>query len=514
MTRTKKAAAGAFTGFVQHLALVMLQVFLTPVILKQSGQEVFGAYVIFMQIIGFGLLLDFGLSVALTRYLSQSFNRENNQKKIKDLFNAGRVFLILINVLFSFLVVAIAFNVELIFGGSTEIILAARSALFIFAIWTLIRAPLLLYQHAVLASQNMAAGNIIALTASIFRASLSMIFIYAGLGLLGLVYATIISEILALVILRIYFKNKYPLLDLSWKRTDRSLMKKLAKFGISYWGVNISIALTTGVDSMIVGAVHGASAAAIFYTTKMPAFLCMLLIYKIADNAAPAANELVSVGKLDALRLAYVKLAKYSLLLALPLSIGVVTFNEEIITIWVGSEQFAGNLMSTSLAIYIISQVLNHLNAVICLAVGKIRHWTYISILSAIISIVMSYALTEMFGIQWVMLTIALLDMPVFIFLMHRSFCLLSLPFSLYLSVVIRPVLLSSLPLMGWGWFVIETDGMQDIFGLSLSIGIYFAFWLMGTYLIGLNTTERNQVKNVVSRTVKFFFVNYKNIDH
>ena len=89
-SRTNKAVKGTITSLVQFGVLVILQTVLTPAILKIAGQEVLGAYSIVMQIIGYGLILDFGLGVALSRYLSQSFGDNDKGTKFIKIFNIGR----------------------------------------------------------------------------------------------------------------------------------------------------------------------------------------------------------------------------------------------------------------------------------------------------------------------------------------------------------------------------------------------------------------------------------------
>jgi hypothetical protein len=64
-SRTSKAANGLATNLVSYAILALLQVLLAPIVLKIAGQEVLGAYSIVMQIIGYSLLLDLGISVAV-----------------------------------------------------------------------------------------------------------------------------------------------------------------------------------------------------------------------------------------------------------------------------------------------------------------------------------------------------------------------------------------------------------------------------------------------------------------
>lgn len=495
-SRTKKAVKGTISSLVQFAVLVILQAVLAPVVLKIAGQEVLGAYSIVMQIIGYGLIIDFGLSVALSRYLSQSFSASDNGTKFTKIFNIGQYFILSTNALLSIFILVLAFTIDGLITGSNAIISEARTGLYFLSAWTILRTPLVLYGQGLLASQNMATANIIGLIGSISRLVLSLYLVFLGFGLIGLVGANIVSEFIVLLFQKIYFKKLYPELDLHWRRPDMPLLKELFTFGLTYWGVNIAIVLTTGSDSIIVGHLYGVAAAAIFYTTKIPSFLIIQVIYKISDNAGPAANELLAQGNFDALRTAYLKILRYSLLLAVPVAIGIVGFNKGVITVWVGANQYAGSVMSFALAAFVLTQVISHINAMITLAVGNMRSWITISVLTGLITITLAYILGKSFGLQWVMVAIALMDIPGFIFLLNRSFAGLGLTYSQAWHHAILPAVLAALPLLGWVWFVIATDQATSLIRLILCIAVFAILWLIGLYVFGISKLERTLIRN------------------
>ena len=111
-TRTIKATKGLITDILKYTILIILQVILAPIILKVSGQETLGAYSIVMQIIGFGLVLDLGVGVALTRYLSQSFGANDNFHRFKEIFNVGRYFIFLTNIIMALVIIIVSVNIE------------------------------------------------------------------------------------------------------------------------------------------------------------------------------------------------------------------------------------------------------------------------------------------------------------------------------------------------------------------------------------------------------------------
>jgi O-antigen/teichoic acid export membrane protein len=495
-TRTNKAVKGTITSLIQFGVLVILQAVLAPVVLNIAGQEVLGAYAIVMQIIGYGLVLDLGLSVALGRYLSQSFGDKDKFTKFTKIFNIGRYFILSTNILLSIFMMVLAFNIDSLITGSDGIISESRTALYLLSAWTVLRTPLVLYGHGLLASQNMATANIIGLIGNVSRLVLSVYLVFKGYGLIGLVSANIISEFVGLLLQKLYFYKLFPKIDLHWCRPDMPLLKELFDFGLTYWGVNIAIVLTVGSDSIVTGHLYGAAAAAIFYTTKIPSFLIIQVIYKISDNAGPAANELLAQGKYEALKSAYLKILRYSLLLAVPLAIGIIGFNKGLITAWVGSNQYAGSVMSAALAGFALTQVVSHINAMITLAVGNLRNWMTIAVVSGLMTIILAYTLGNLFGLQWVMVAIAVMDIPVFLYLTYRSFTGLGLTYGQAWSDAVLPAILAALPLIGWVGFVKTTELAANLTNLIACIAVFVLLWLLGLYALGISKLEQRSVRN------------------
>jgi Na+-driven multidrug efflux pump len=178
-SRTIKASKGLITDLMQYFVLILLQILLAPIILKVSGQEVLGAYSIVMQVIGYGLILDLGLGVALNRYLAQTYQgSESNNYNFLEIFNIGRIFILLTNLLLAAFIIIFAFNIDNLITASNVIILDTQKSLFIFSIWIIFRTPLVLYGNALIASQNMATANIIGLISGSSRLFLSIGLVY------------------------------------------------------------------------------------------------------------------------------------------------------------------------------------------------------------------------------------------------------------------------------------------------------------------------------------------------
>jgi O-antigen/teichoic acid export membrane protein len=493
--RTNKAKKGFLTSLIQFVTLILIQAILAPTILKIAGQDVLGSYAIVMQIIGYGLILDFGLGVALSRFLSQSFGNNDGGINFIKTLNSGRYLILFTNALIAIFIFIVSLNINSIISSAPDKVISdTQLSLIILSIWTILRSPLLLYGYGLNSTQNMATVNIIGAASSLSRFILSIILVYLGTELIGLVIANILSECIGLILQKYYFKNFFKKINLRWQKPDIVHFKKLLHFGLTYWGVNFATILSTGSDSIIVGHLYGAAAAAVIYTTKIPAFLIIQVIYKIVDNSTPAANELIAQGNYESLKIAYLKILRYSILLALPAGIGILVFNKQFITLWVGINQYAGNIITISLAFFVLTQVVNHINAMVLVATGKMKHWMTLSILNGVVTILIMYFLGRNFGMQWVIVAIVIMDVPPLIFLAYRSLSSLKISYIEVFRQSLIPPLLQSLPLIIFSYFIMYSDFITYNIGLVFQILNFMLLWLVSLYLFGINKLERETI--------------------
>ena len=494
-SRTQKVAAGTIASFLQYGLFILLQIILTPLILRIGGQEVLGAFSIIMQVIGYGILLDLGFTVAVTRFLSQEYTNDSITKNFVNILSIGRMFLFFVNTLFSLLIVFIAVNIDLIITASEIVLYQSKQSLSMLAAWTFLKTPISLYSHALISTQNLAMANIILMFGNFLRLSLSIILIYSGIGLIGLIAAVIISELLTFITQWVFFKKKFPNFRFISKINDTKLFKDIFSFGTKYWGVNLAAIFLLGSDFIIVGIIYDASVASIYYSTKIPVFLIITFIYKISDNSSPAINELFSLGQYESLRSAYYKIIRYSLIMALPVAIGVVAFNEAIITVWLGAEQFAGNIMNIALASILVTQVLNHINAMITVASGNLNNWATVTIIIGFISVILSYFFGVHIGLQWVAVAIAICDFPNMIFLFKKSFNALNLNLAHLIKYSVKPVIFMSIPLAALSIFIRTFSDINSILTMIISASIFTISFIILLYFIALTKEERTSVK-------------------
>jgi len=506
MSRTKRAFNGFLTGLFGFGVQIALQVVMIPYIIKLSGKETLGSYSIIMQIIGYGLLFDLGFSVALGRFLSNSFGYEDNGRRFSDILNIGRTFLLIINLFIGILIFTSTIFIQNFISANEFTIYQMQNCMILLGVWTILKTPLTLFSVALNSSQNMSKVNLISIVSGFTRFALSLLLIKLGMGLMGMVIAFIIADLLSLMLNRYYFLKIFKNYNAKWKITDKDLFKEIFEFGLRYWGVNFAVVIFYSTDSILVGHLFGATAASIYYVTKTPSFFAYQLIFRITDNIGPATNELFAKSEFESIRSTYFKLLKYSLIFSIPLALGIIIFNKYIISIWAGVDHFGGDLMTYAMACYVIIEVINHINAMIVLVSGKMNGWTSISIIQSILGITLAYLLGKLYGLGGVMLGLVISSSPMFIFLFYKTLPVINIKLNKIWQNILLPLLLANLPLI---FFVvlIKIGSFSSFYGFAIIYYIiaFIFIWGLSVFLLLINKEEKIWVKILLKNiSIKF----------
>jgi O-antigen/teichoic acid export membrane protein len=261
--------------------------------------------------------------------------------------------------------------------------------------------------------------------------------------------------------------------------------------------------LSGSSDSIIIGYLYGAAVASIYYTSQMPGTLIYQLLWKISDNAAPALNELWARRAALQLNSAYIRLLRYSLILALGLALGLLAFNRDAITLWVGAAQYGGGLLTVSLAALAITQVVNHLNALMLVAYGQIKRMSLLCFFSGIARVALAFWLGRSIGLAGVLIAAVLADTPGFFYLSHCVFRLQNLRVTEVFWSALVPALTANVLILPFLAILLITSPLGTWHALLLGVAAFSALWCVGVFAMGLLPTERAQVRVSCLRILK-----------
>lgn len=505
-TRTSRAFAGTITSFLQYGILMVLQLALAPVVLRVAGQEVLGAYSFLMQIVSWAALTDLGFGVAVGRNLAQAHGIGDVRKRFRDVFATGRTFSIGSNLVFSALVFTAALNINRLIYMSPAVEGQAQLSLYLLSAWITIRVPGVLFGEALIATQNMAAVNIIVGVGNALRLVLSLVFIANGGGLVGLIAANIVAEATILIAQRYWYQKTFPEDRFGWGIPDHTLFRQMFAFGTTYMLMIVAGRLSSSTDSVIIGYLFGAAAVSVYYTSQIPATVLYQLVWKFTDNSAPALNELYAKRAYQNIAEIYLRLLRYSMLFVIPLAIGVVGFNATAITVWVGQAQYAGTLFTVALAVFSFTQVVIHTDAIVMVAYGNVRALGIFSLFAGIVKVILAFSLGRKIGLAGVMIANALVDLAGLVYFNLNVRRVLGLSIGRILHDSATPAVRASFPAVLVLLIIVAMQPTATWPSLLFWCTLYAIAWAAGAWIMGLQSTERDQVTGYVKSGLRLAF--------
>jgi len=499
MSRSSRAAKGFATGIVQYAAQILLQALLAPVVLKVAGRETLGAYAAIMQILGFIAMVDIVGSWSLERFLGQAMGLEDGGERFRTVLTTARTVFIFCNTVFALLVFVFSLFIGRLFHLSPEVAHQARLALYVIAVWAIVRTPLAAYLNASVATQDLAAVNLIGTGLGIGRAVASLGFVLLGGGLFGLMLAGTTVEACGYFLYRVRFKKMNPNLMPGWGFRDKALLKEMLGFGGHAVFVNIGNMLVYSSGNAIAGLTSGAAATSSFYTTQMPAMTGYRMMQRFADSTTPAINELWGRRDVERMRNALLRITRLLMTLTLPLAIGTLLFNRDLVMAWVGPRQYAGTLLTVSLAALCVIASVQRVAIDYSFTFGWMRLLTVTSLLQGIANFGLAFYFAKLFGLGGITLALAIVIVPQTVILWQRVGRVLQVNVvALYGECFLRSLVpLSVATLVGWGLVHRFVSIHKHSFGpllaeiLAFTI-VYFAL----AYIFMLSDQDRGDVKH------------------
>src|SRR6266571_75449 len=191
MSRSHRALAGGAVLALQAIVRIGTTILVAPLLVRFEGQETLGAYSVVLQLISYLVLLELGLSRALSREIAQLSGGADSGETLSRVIGTSALFLLGIGATVMVLTLLLAQFLPLWFAAKADVISSARSALLIIAAWMFFKFPLSLFNVFLFARQRIALYGAIALSGDLltFHSQDLMAGLLMGAGGAATIYA-------------------------------------------------------------------------------------------------------------------------------------------------------------------------------------------------------------------------------------------------------------------------------------------------------------------------------------
>jgi O-antigen/teichoic acid export membrane protein len=402
-TRSRRFTSGVVTSYVAILVNIFYTLLSVRLALHCLGKEQFGLWALALQVSGYMVLLELGMTSAVSRFLADHKDNVNGGEYGSLLLTGGIVFALqggmvaIAGAAFSFAAPAL-FHIPPALASDFRCVLLIITSLYGFSIATRsLGGPLWAFQR-------MDITNLLAIMTLVVGYGALWLGFRAGYGIYSLAYANIPTAILSPVIISIVCsRNGYYPTRGSWGSLKWGLFKKLFSFGKDVLLMSIGSQLVNASQIMILSRLAGLDAAATFSVGTKFYTMGQQFAGKILENSAPALTEIFVRGDRVRFNERFWNVVSITAFLATIGATGLMLGNQMLVSLWTSGVIHWSLGADVILAALLIATSLSRCFVGIFGMVGDLRSVRYIYFLEGCVFILIALPAVRHFGVTGVL---------------------------------------------------------------------------------------------------------------
>jgi O-antigen/teichoic acid export membrane protein len=465
---------------------IVVGVFLSPYIVHRLGDEAFGIWVLIFSITGYYGLFDLGIRSSVVRYVAK-YVATDERDELNGLINTAIFSYGAIGIVALALTIGGAFFLPSLFHISESLRGTARVLFLMVGTALSLGFPLGVFGGILEGLQRFYVVNCVSIVSTVVRASLIVITLRNGGGLLAVALVTVSIPLLAAIVNCTVVLHLLPL-RFGIKYADRHSFRRIANYSSTTFVIMVAWRLRFKTDAVVIGTFL--SSAAITYFT----FGARLIDYAIevvggmAQIITPMSSHSSASGDMVQLRKIFVAGNRSCAFIIFPIAAMLFVLGKSIIAVWVGARYVA-----TSYQVLLILLVPSTLmlaqagSARTLLGMAKHRTIAMVTLMEGIANVILSIILVRRFGVLGDAAGTAIPLLCTTLWFLPRHMCrVLGLSLRTYLREAFLLPLNLTIPLIAalfllQRWFVAHTYfqlAVQLALGsLVYATGLVWAIW-------------------------------------
>ena len=310
---------------------------LTPFILAQVGESIYGLWALVGSVVAYGFLLDFGINGAVTKYVAEY--RARDEREMAHTIIATALWT---NTGLGFLVIFLSVLFAPLFTSIFNIVSSAQQTatwLFLLAgIGVGIAVPGATVTAVLRGLQRFDLINLIDVTASLVSAGAIFLVLRLGGGVIGLALVGVCVTLVVQLLSTWFIYRIAPELRFGWFGPSRSHLKILLSYSSSLFFMNLGGYFESRSGELVIGRFLPVSAVTPFNLARRLSALPQTLTEQFLTLLLPMASEIHAQEEGAQLRSLYVVSTRVTLAMFLSMSTILVILVKPLLTAWVGVE--------------------------------------------------------------------------------------------------------------------------------------------------------------------------------
>lgn len=369
----------------------------TPWMVSQLGQSDYGLYSLVMSIVGF-FAMDFGLGLAVSKFLSDYKAKNDINGAKKFLGTAYRLFLI-ISFFFFFALIVFYFLIDNIFLEFTHLEIEKLKDIFLIAgLFSVVSFMFKPYDGILIANERFVFIKLLDLFHKILVLILMVVALLLDYGLYALVIVNAIVGLIKIFIQYRYIK-KYTDTDIDFNSSEKKLYIKL--FNFSGWTTIASVAqrFILLITPIILGALSGTTQIALFSIAMVIEGYVWMISSAMGGLFLPRVTQVIAnKNSIKVIENLMIKVGRLQLLVVGLLIIGFIFMGKEFIVLWMGKKFMESYYIVVFLIVHSIIVLPQQIAQTALIAKNKMKYRAFASLITVSISLSLTLLFVPEYG--------------------------------------------------------------------------------------------------------------------
>ena len=374
---------------------------LLPFNMAHLGPAAYGLWALMAAVTVHFSLLDLGYGGALVKFVAQ-YRAWRDRDALNEILSTMAAVFAGVGLVAFGVTALIASNLQTLFAVDPRQAEAGRQVLLMIGAYVGLRFVFAVFGAIVYGFQRAYLNSFVGVATSVATALVNVAVLVAGYGLVELVAATTLVRTVSLFALVWTAWRVYPGLRLSPALVRRARLKEVTGFSVYMLILDWSLRVNYSADALIVGALLGTTAVAVWTVGQRLADVAHQLARQLSDVLFPIVVDSDAARRGDRLALILVQGTRLSLALAMPACVGLIVLADRVVEAWVGPDFEASVFVVQVLAAAVIVRIGAASASVILKGARhpRLNAWTNATV--AAVNITLSLVLIRRFGLSGV----------------------------------------------------------------------------------------------------------------
>ena len=492
MSTAEKFVRNLFSNWAGMLFGLLISFVLSPYVVRKLGNTYYGVWNIVMDMTGYLGLLEMGVRQSIIRYVAKYRGVNDTDSLNKITSSAFSIYGVtsLACALISIVLAALFPHLITMSAGTVPV---ARWVIVITGFNVAQGLIFSAYFGVIIGIQRYDVLAKVNIVTSIVKAGLTVALLSNGFGLIALSFMHLGMNLISSMYGKHYCKKEIPGLEIRFGRYGSGWSSKIFNYSFKTFVMFIGQKVIFYSDSIVIGVMLGPAHVTFFVIGASLTEYMRRIVNQMTQMFTPLTSELQARGEEEKISSVLMQGTKMSLIIALPISIVLVSMGKRFLSLWMGAEYgpVSGDVLIVltsahlfSVAQYTTQDILQGLNKhQVCAACRSVE---------AVANLVISIVLIQYWGIFGVAVGTAIPHLATALFAYPYFISkVVKIDFRQYvLRSYIIPIL-SSVPFLACCVMIENRFPASNLAGFFARVAIAMPFYLVPIWYFSIKKADR-----------------------